>query len=172
MDVRKFHYFIVIQNTQPPFRDVNLTAIKTLKEIFKTEVGYSDHTCGIEVPIAAVALGATIVEKHFTLDRKMDGPDHRASLEPSELKNMVGAIRNIEQAMGDGHKGPSISEMKNIEIARKSIVANCIIKKGEKFTEKNITTKRPGGGISPMRWNEVLGSYAMKDYEKDEMIIL
>lgn len=155
-----------------PFEDVNLKAMLTLKEKFNVEVGYSDHTKGIEVPIAAVAMGATIIEKHFTLDRNMEGPDHKASLEPNELKQMVQSIRNIEKAIGDGIKKVSNSERKNIEIARKSIVAKCNIARGEKFTINNITVKRPGNGISPMRWNEVLGKKATKDYLEDELIEL
>ena len=155
-----------------PFEDVNLTAMKTMREAFSTEVGYSDHTKGIEVPIAAVALGATIIEKHFTLDRNMEGPDHKASLEPQELKQMVCSIRNIEKAIGTGDKTPSASEKKNITIARKSIVAKKEIKAGEIFTVENITVKRPGTGISPMRWNEVLGTKAVRDFNEDEKIEL
>lgn len=155
-----------------PFEDVNLTAMKTMREAFSTEVGYSDHTKGIEVPIAAVALGATIIEKHFTLDRNMEGPDHKASLEPQELKQMVCSIRNIEKAIGTGDKTPSASEKKNITIARKSIVAKKEIKAGEIFTVENITVKRPGTGISPMRWNEVLGTKALRDFNEDEKIEL
>ena len=155
-----------------PFEDVNLKAMLTLKDKFNVEVGYSDHTKGIEVSMAAVAMGATIIEKHFTLDRDMEGPDHKASLEPDELKLMVECIRNIEKSLGNGVKQISASEKKNIEIARKSIVANCNIKKGEVFTEKNITTKRPGNGISPMRWNEVIGKEAIKDFNIDDLIIL
>lgn len=153
-----------------PMEDVNLKAMLTIKEAFKADIGYSDHTLGIEVPIAAVAMGASVIEKHFTLDKNMEGPDHRASLEPHELKAMIRAIRNIEKALGDGIKKPSKSELKNIKVARKSIVANCTIKKGEKFTEKNITVKRPGNGISPMRWDEVIGKVANKDYKEDELI--
>lgn len=153
-----------------PFSDVNLKAMLTLKEAFKVNVGYSDHTNGIEVPIAAVSLGATVIEKHFTLDKTMEGPDHKASLEPHELKAMVKAIRNIEEALGDGIKQASASEKKNIPIARKSIIATCEIKKGEIFTEDNITAKRPGTGISPMRWNEVLGRTASRDFTKDNLI--
>jgi len=153
-----------------PFNDVNLKAMLTLKEAFKVNVGYSDHTHGIEVPIAAVSLGAAVIEKHFTLDKTMEGPDHKASLEPYELKAMVKAIRNIEKALGDGIKQPSASEKKNMTIARKSIIAACEIKKGEKFTEDNITTKRPGTGISPMRWREVLGRTAIKDFAADNLI--
>ena len=155
-----------------PFEDVNLTAMKTMREAFGVEVGYSDHTKGIEVPIAAVALGATIIEKHFTLDRNMEGPDHKASLEPQELKQMVCSIRNIEKAIGTGDKTPSASEKKNITIARKSIVAKKEIKAGEVFTVENITVKRPGTGISPMRWNEVLGTKAVRDFNEDEKIEL
>lgn len=158
--------------TQYPtnFSDVNLRAMITLKERFQATVGYSDHTSGIEVPIAAVALGATVIEKHFTLDRNMEGPDHKASLEPKELRQMIVSIRNIEQAMGDGKKRPMPSEMKNIVIARKSIVALKDIKVGEIFSEKNITTKRPGNGISPMRWFEVMGKKAKRDFKEDELI--
>lgn len=155
-----------------PFEDVNLRAMDALRKEFNVEVGYSDHTKGIEVPIAAVALGATVIEKHFTLDRNMEGPDHKASLEPDELKAMVSAIRHIEQALGDGYKKISNSERRNIAIARKSIVAACGIQKGEPLTEQNITVKRPGTGISPMHWEEVIGTIAIKDYEKDELITL
>ena len=154
-----------------PFEDVNLKAMDALREEFGVEVGYSDHTKGIEVPIAAVALGATVIEKHFTLDRTLPGPDHKASLEPDELKAMVSAIRNIEKAVGgDGTKHVSESERKNIAIARKSIVAACDIKAGEVFTEDNLTVKRPGSGISPMRWEEVLGMKAKRDFAEDELI--
>lgn len=155
-----------------PFEDVNLAAMDTMRKAFNVEVGYSDHTKGIEVPIAAVALGATIIEKHFTLDRNMEGPDHKASLEPDELKQMVISIRNIEKAIGTGQKEPSASEKKNITIARKSIVAKKEIKAGEIFSPDNITVKRPGTGISPMRWNEVIGTKAAKDYYEDEIIQL
>ncbi len=153
-----------------PFEDVNLKAMCSMKERFGLEVGYSDHTKGIEVPIAAVAMGATIIEKHFTLDKNMEGPDHKASLEPDELKQMVDSIRNIEKALGSGIKQPAESERKNIAIARKSIVASVPIRKGEVFTTENITTKRPGNGISPMRWNEVIGTCAVRDFEEDELI--
>jgi N,N'-diacetyllegionaminate synthase len=142
----------------------------TIKEAFKVKVGYSDHTLGIEVPIAAVALGASVIEKHFTLDKNMEGPDHKASLEPHELKAMIDAIVNIEKALGNGIKKPSKSELKNKDIARKSIVAKREIKKGEIFTEDNITVKRPGNGISPLRWYEVLGKVASRDYKEDEII--
>lgn len=153
-----------------PYEEVNLNEMKTLQEAFHCPVGYSDHTKGIEVPIAAVAMGAGIIEKHFTLDKTMEGPDHKASLEPYELKNMVEAIRNIESAMGTGEKKPSDSELKNIEIVRKSIVATKDIRTGELFTEENLTTKRPGTGISPMRWNDVIGMKANRDYSEDELI--
>lgn len=155
-----------------PFADVNLKAMLEIGEKFGVKIGYSDHTKGIEVPIAAVALGATVIEKHFTLDKNMEGPDHKASLEPDELKTMVNAIRNIAQALGTGHKIISESERKNIEIARKSIVAACPIKKGDVLTEENLTVKRPGNGISPMRWNEVVGTIAIKNFDEEEMIIL
>ncbi len=156
-----------------PFEDVNLKAMDALRKEFGVEVGYSDHTKGIEVPIAAVALGATVIEKHFTLGRNMEGPDHKASLEPDELKAMVSAIRNIEKAVGgDGTKHVSESEKKNIAIVRKSIVAACDIKAGEEFTEQNLTVKRPGSGISPMRWEEVLGQKAKKDFNEDDLIEL
>ena len=161
-------------NTQypTPFEDVNLKAMLTIKKDFDVNVGYSDHTRGIEVPIAAVALGASVIEKHFTLDRNLPGPDHKASLEPAELKVMVGAIRNIEKVLGDGEKKVTVSERANITVARKSIVAACPIKKGELLTEYNITVKRPGTGISPMRWNEVIGTAATKDYSEEEQISL
>lgn len=153
-----------------PYADVNLNAMLTLKNELGVNVGYSDHTPGIEVPIAAVALGAKIIEKHFTLDKNMEGPDHKASLEPEELCAMVGAIRNIEQSLGGGEKMPSESEKKNIDVARKSIVAKCDIKAGEMFTEGNLTTKRPGNGISPMRWNELMKQKAKRDFRTDELI--
>lgn len=155
-----------------PFEDVNLKAMQTMRDKFQMEVGYSDHTKGIEVPIAAVALGATIIEKHFTLDRNMEGPDHKASLEPQELAEMVCCIRNIETALGTGDKTPSPSEKKNIAVARKSIVAKSRIKVGDTLTEDNVTVKRPGTGISPMKWFEVLGTKAVKDFDEDELIIL
>lgn len=172
--VKKEQITILHCNTEypTPMQDVNLRAMLTIEKEFGVKVGYSDHTKGIEVPIAAVALGATVIEKHFTLDRTMEGPDHKASLEPDELKAMVSAIRNIEQALGDGEKHVSASEAKNIEIARKSIVAACNIRKGELLTEQNLTVKRPGNGISPMRWEEVLGTVATKDYQEEEMIQL
>lgn len=155
-----------------PYEDVNLNAIVTLQKNFGTSVGYSDHTLGIEVPIAAVGMGAVVIEKHFTLDRSMEGPDHKASLEPNELKAMITSIRNIEMAFGDGVKRPTLGELSNIEVARKSIVAKCEILKGEVYTSDNITTKRPGNGISPMRWDEIIGRTAGRDYEADEMIQL
>lgn len=156
-----------------PFEDVNLKAMDALRKEFGVEVGYSDHTRWIEVPIAAVALGATVIEKHFTLDRNMEGPDHKASIEPDELKTMVRAIRNIEKALnGDGTKHVSESERKNIAIARKSIIAACDIKKGDVLSEDNLTVKRPGTGISPMRWDEVIGTKAICDFEEDELIRL
>lgn len=154
-----------------PMQDVNLLSMNTIKTAFNTEVGYSDHTLGIEVPIAAVALGAKIIEKHFTLDNRMEGPDHKASLEPDELKNMVDAIRNIEKALGSSVKKPTPSEYKNIGIARKSLVAKCPIRKGDMFTQGNLTVKRPGNGISPMEWKDFIGKVAVKDYEEDELII-
>lgn len=154
-----------------PMEDVNLKAMLHIQREFGTAVGYSDHTRGIEVPIAAVALGATVIEKHFTLDKMMEGPDHKASLEPNELKAMVSAIRNIEKTLsGNGEKAVSLSEQKNITIARKSIVAKTKIKQGEKFSEINITVKRPGTGISPMKWDEVVGCKAKRDFEPDELI--
>lgn len=156
-----------------PMDDVNLKAMLHIQEVFGTEVGYSDHTLGIEVPIAAVALGASIVEKHFTLDKKMNGPDHSASLEPDELKAMVSAIRNLEKALsGSGMKEVSPSEQKNIAIARKSIVATKEIHKGELFTEDNIGVKRPGTGISPMKWDEVIGKVSPRDFAEDELITI
>lgn len=155
-----------------PIKDVNLRAMVNLGLSFGINVGYSDHTQGIEVPIAAVAMGATIIEKHFTLDRGLPGPDHAASLEPAEFKAMVSAIRNVEIALGDGIKRPSASELKNKPIARKSIVAMRDISIGEVFTEENITTKRPGTGISPMRWDEVIGRTALKNFAEDELIEL
>jgi N,N'-diacetyllegionaminate synthase len=153
-----------------PMRDANLRAMLAIRYAFKVKVGYSDHTLGIEAAIAAVALGATVIEKHFTLDKGMEGPDHKASLEPDELKAMVRAIRNIEHALGDGVKRSSPSELKNKPIARKSIVAATTIKKGEVFTEKNLFVKRPGTGISPMTWDGLLGEKAKRDFAADELI--
>ena len=153
-----------------PMEDVNLKAMVTIGNTFDVTFGYSDHTLGIEVDVAAVAMGASCIEKHFTLDKNMEGPDHKASLEPSELIEMVKSIRNIELALGSKVKKPSKSETPNIEVARKSIVASCTIQKGEKLSENNLAIKRPGNGISPMRWDEVVGSIAQKDYEVDELI--
>lgn len=155
-----------------PIEDVNLKAILTIRDELDVAVGYSDHTLGIEIPVTAVALGATVIEKHFTLDRTMSGPDHASSLEPDELKAMVDAIRNIEKAMGDGVKRPRRSEMKNITIVRKSIVAKKFIKKGEIYTENNLTLKRPGLGISPMKWDEVLGKKSKKNFNPDDLIVI
>ena len=161
-------------NTQypTPMDDVHLRAMATIREAFDVDVGYSDHTLGIEVPIAAVALGATVIEKHITLDRSMPGPDHAASLEPGELSAMIASIRNIERALGNAAKGPTPSERANREIARKSIVASRRIEKNEPFSEANLTVKRPGDGLSPMRWDEVTGRLASRDYEPDEPIEL
>lgn len=155
-----------------PMTDVNLRAMQSIHAAFGVEIGYSDHTPGIEVAIAAVALGATVIEKHFTLDRNLPGPDHKASLEPEELKAMVSAIRNIEVAMGDGVKRLTPSEAGNKPIARKSLVASRAIKAGEVFSANNLTAKRPGTGISPMRWDEVIGHTAHRDFAADEMIEL
>lgn len=155
-----------------PMEDVNLRAMVNIGKAFGVSVGYSDHTPGIEIPIAAVALGATVIEKHFTLDRNLPGPDHRASLEPNELKAMVQGIRNIEKALGDGGKRPSPSELKNKPIARKSLVAARPIKAGEAFSEDNLMAKRPGTGISPMQWDEVIGRTAPRDFSEDELIEL
>jgi N,N'-diacetyllegionaminate synthase len=155
-----------------PMEDVNLQAMLTMRDELGVSVGYSDHTLGIEIPVAAVALGATVIEKHFTLDRTLPGPDHAASLEPHELKTMVSAIRNIEKAMGDGVKKPSFSEVKNIPIARKSIVAKKPIKKGERYSEENITVKRPGMGTSPMKWDELVGKKSKGNFEPDDLIVI
>lgn len=153
-----------------PFDEINLKAIQTLKDAFKLDVGYSDHTRGIHIPLAAVALGASVIEKHFTLDKTMQGPDHKASLEPNELKTLCTQIRQIQKAMGDGIKKASKSEKKNIPIVRKSLVAKKAIKKGERFNEENLTAKRPGNGISAIRYEEFLGKRARKNYEEDELI--
>ena len=154
-----------------PIEDANLKAMLTIKAAFPgVNIGYSDHTLGIEIPVAAVAMGATIIEKHFTLDKNMEGPDHKASLEPNELKAMVHAIRSVEKALGSGIKKPSHSELKNKPIARKSLVAEKPILKGEVFTQENLTVKRPGTGISPMRWDEIIGQKASKNYQQDELI--
>ena len=155
-----------------PFESVNLKAMNTLREKFGTKVGYSDHTVGFEAAVAAAVLGASVIEKHFTLNHNMEGPDHKASLEPEEFEIMVNNIRLIEKALGDGVKRPAEAEKKNIAIARKSIVAARDIKKGEIFTEDNITVKRPGSGISPMKWFEVLGTEAVRDFREDELIEL
>lgn len=159
-------------NTEYPtlIEDVNLNAMITMKKELNVNVGYSDHTVGIDVPIAAVAMGATVIEKHFTIDKDMEGPDHKASLNPQELKMMVKSIRNIEKALGSCEKVPSNSEIKNLVVARKSIVAKCEIKKGTRFTEENLACKRPGNGISPMRWSEIIGTRAVRDFSEDELI--
>jgi N-acetylneuraminate synthase len=162
-------------NTQypTPVQDVNLKAMTTIGAAFGVAVGYSDHTLGIEIPVAAVALGATVIEKHFTLDRTLPGPDHRASLEPDQLAAMVRAIRNVEAALaGDGIKRPSSSEIGNRAIARKSLVAATRIRAGERFTATNLAVKRPGTGVSPMRWDEAIGRAALRDFEPDELIVL
>ena len=168
------HITVLHCNTEypTPMQDVNLRAMCNIRDALGVTVGYSDHTAGIEVPIAAVALGATVIEKHLTLDRNLPGPDHKASLEPDEFAAMVSAIRNIEQAMGDGIKRPSSSEAKNKPIARKSLVAAKQIRAGEQFTAENVTAKRPGTGISPMRWDEVVGRVAARDFAADELITL
>lgn len=161
-------------NTQypAPASDVNLLAMTRMREELGVPVGYSDHTQGIEIPVAAAAIGASVIEKHFTLDKNMEGPDHKASLEPDELQRMVGAIRIIEGALGDGKKKPSESEKGNIAVVRKSIVAKCDIGVGESFSEENLTTKRPGTGISPMRWEQVVGQKAKRKFSADELIEL
>lgn len=153
-----------------PMEDVNLKAMVSIGKELDIKFGYSDHTLGIEVDIAAVAMGAICIEKHFTLDRNMEGPDHKASLEPNQLKEMVIAIRNIEAALGDGIKKPSPSELPNIQIVRKSIVAKTFIKKGDYLNSSNLTTKRPGAGISPMQWDKILNTKATKDYKEDDLI--
>jgi len=170
-----FENLIVLHcNTEypTPMSDVNLLAMDNIRRSFGVKVGYSDHTAGIEVAIAAVALGAAVIEKHFTLDRNLPGPDHKASLEPNELKDMVSAIRNIEIALGNGLKMTSKSEERNKSVVRKSIVASKFINAGDVFTIQNLTTKRPGNGISPMRWDEIIGCKAKRDFEEDEMIEL
>jgi N,N'-diacetyllegionaminate synthase len=153
-----------------PMDEVNLRAMATIAQAFEVKTGYSDHTKGIEIPIAAAAMGATVIEKHFTLDSSMEGPDHKASLEPHELIAMVKAVRNVEKALGDGIKKASRSEIKNIAVARKSIVASRAIRKGEILSAENLSVKRPGNGISPMRWDEIVGTPACKDYHEDEML--
>ena len=155
-----------------PIEEVNLMAMKNLERVFGVPIGYSDHTEGIEIAIAAVAMGATVIEKHFTLDRSLSGPDHMASIEPAQLSSMVKAIRNIEKALGSGIKNLTPSEQKNKDNIRKSIVANTAIRIGEAFSEHNLTTKRPGTGISPMRWDEVIGLKARRDFLPDELIQL
>ncbi len=172
-ELSREHITLLHCNTEypTPMKDVNLKAMQTIAAEFPgVKVGYSDHTLGVEVPIAAVAMGAVVIEKHFTLDRNLTGPDHRASLEPEELKEMVKVIRNIELALGNGIKDASPSESKNRPIARKSIIARCGIKKGEIFTEDNLSVKRPGTGISPMRWENIIGEIAQKDFQKDDLI--
>lgn len=171
--IEKGSLTVVHCNTEypTPMEDVNLRAMNSIGEELNVKIGYSDHTLGVEVPIAAVAMGATVIEKHFTLDRNLPGPDHIASLEPEELKEMVQSIRNIEQAIsGSGKKEPSLSETKNKAIVRKSIVAAKKIKEGDLFTESNLTVKRPGDGISPMQWDNLIGTRAKKDYLEDELI--
>tara|TARA_B100000767_G_C19773109_1_gene541145 strand:- start:954 stop:1964 length:1011 start_codon:yes stop_codon:yes gene_type:complete len=172
--VSKENVCILHCNTEypTPIKDVNLRAMLKIKETFGVDIGYSDHTLGIEVSTAAVALGAKVIEKHLTLDRGMSGPDHAASLEAKEFALMVTAIRNIEKALGSYEKKPSPSELKNIAIVRKSLVAASFIKKGTLFSSDNLNVKRPGVGISPMKWDEVIGMTANKDYEKDELIRL
>ncbi|MGB8190903.1 MAG: N-acetylneuraminate synthase [Chitinophagaceae bacterium] len=171
---QKEHVTILHCNTEypTPFNDVNLLAMPELGKAFNVQYGYSDHTPGIEVPVAAVALGAVLIEKHFTLDRNMEGPDHKASLEPGELKQMIASIRNIEAALGSPDKKPSPSEIKNKAIARKSIVASAKIEQGEVFSDDNLTVKRPGTGLSPMLWDEVIGKPASRNFEPDELIEL
>ncbi len=161
-------------NTDYPtkMQEVNLKAMNTIGKTFGVKVGYSDHTQGIEVAIAAVALGAKVIEKHFTLDKTMEGPDHKASLEPGDLKAMVIAIRNIEKALGDGIKKITHSEKKNMKVARKSLMCNKDIKIGEMFTAENLIAKRPGTGLSPKHWDDIVGKKANKNYSKDEMINL
>ncbi|MDC1069006.1 N-acetylneuraminate synthase [Candidatus Kapabacteria bacterium] len=169
---KKENITVLHANTEypTPMEDVNLRAMVTIGNTFDIKYGYSDHTLGIEIDIAAAALGATVIEKHFTLDRNMDGPDHKASLEPNELKAMISSIRNIEVALGSSLKKASPSESKNKPIARKSLVAKTMIKDGDVFTKDNLAIKRPGNGISPMRWDEIIGTTAQKDYQEDELI--
>ena len=169
---KKNDIIVLHANTEypTPMKDVNLRAMVLIGKELDVKFGYSDHTLGIEVGIAAVAMGATCIEKHFTLDKNMKGPDHKASLEPDQLKEMVRAIRNIEIALGDGIKKPSQSEIPNIDIVRKSIVAKTTIKKGDVLNENNLTIKRPGIGLSPMRWDEIINTKAKKDYQEDELI--
>ena len=169
---KKENITVLHANTQypTPMEDVNLNAMITIQKKFGVAIGYSDHTLGIEVDIAAVSMGASVIEKHFTLDKTMPGPDHKVSLAPEDLKAMVFAIRNIEKALGSSEKKPTMSEAPNIDIVRKSIVANQPIKKGDKLTDKNIAIKRPGTGISPMKWEKVINTIATKDYQIDELI--
>jgi|TARA_B100000767_G_C19740277_1_gene525846 N,N'-diacetyllegionaminate synthase len=169
---KKSNIIVLHANTEypTPMEDVNLKAMVTIGNELNVNFGYSDHTLGIEVDIAAIAMGACCIEKHFTLDRNMEGPDHKASLEPDQLKEMVKAIRNIELALGSGIKRPSKSEFPNIKLVRKSIVAKTKITKGDFLREGNLTVKRPGGGISPMKWDEIIGTKATKDYKEDELI--
>jgi N,N'-diacetyllegionaminate synthase len=169
---KKNNISVLHTNTEypTPMEDINLRAMLTIGKELDINFGYSDHTLGIEVAIAAVAMGASCIEKHFTLNCNMEGPDHKASLEPNQLKAMVIAIRNIELALGSSIKKPSRSELQNIKIVRKSIVTKTIIKKGEILSEKNLTAKRPGGGTSPMKWDEIVGTRATKDYNEDELI--
>jgi N,N'-diacetyllegionaminate synthase len=172
MGTRKEETTILHCTTQypAPLVDINLLAILQLRDVFKLNIGYSDHSSGIEIPIAATALGATVIEKHFTKSRELAGPDHKASLEPHELKEMVSSIRKVEISLGDGLKRPMPSEIPNKEIARKSIVASKKILKGQLFTIDNLTTKRPGSGISPMRWDSVIGKTAPHNFEEDDLI--
>jgi N,N'-diacetyllegionaminate synthase len=169
---KKNHITILHANTEypSPMEDINLRAMTTIGKELDIKFGYSDHTLGIEVNIAAVAMGASCVEKHFTLDSNMKGPDHKASLDPHQFKEMVSAIRNIEKALGSDIKKPSKSELPNIEIVRKSIVAKTKIKKGDVLSENNIAVKRPGRGINPMKWNEIVGTKATKNYNEDDLI--
>ena len=172
MGTKKENITVLHANTMypTPMEDVNLKAMTTIGSTFDIDYGYSDHTLGIEVDIAAVAMGASCIEKHFTLDKDMEGPDHRASLEPDELKAMVKAIRNIEIALGSGIKKPSKSELPNIKVARKSIVAKNDIRQGEILSIDNLAIKRPGSGISPSKWDDIIGTIAEKDYKKDSLI--
>ncbi len=170
--VARGHVTLMHATTQYPtaYPDVNLRAMQTLRNAFHVEVGYSDHTLGIEVALAAVAMGATVIEKHFTLDRDQPGPDHRASLDPGGMRALVTGIRNVESALGDGIKRPAPSELPNRAVARRSLVARRAIATGEAFSEENVTAKRPGTGMSPMRWDEVLGRLAHRSFEQDELI--
>jgi N,N'-diacetyllegionaminate synthase len=153
-----------------PIEDVNLRAMLTMRNAFNVKIGYSDHTMGIEIPIAAVAMGAEMIEKHFTLNNDLQGPDHKTSLNPYEFKTMVASIRNVEKALGSAHKKPTASELKNRPLVRKSIVASKVIKKGEVFSENNLTVKRPAGGVSPLLWDDIIGKTARKNYKPDNQI--